>query len=104
MKLVGVCACPAGIAHTYMAAENLERAAKKRGYEVKIETNGSAGVENRLTEEDIQSADYVIVAADTNVEIERFRGKKVLEVSVTDAIRSIKKIFQAIDNDSVDIY
>ena len=86
-RIIGVCACPAGIAHTYMAAENLERQGKKLGFQVKIETNGSGGVENRLREEDIKEADYVIIAADTRVEMERFRGKKLLEVSVTDAVR-----------------
>ena len=59
---------------------------------------------HKLTEEDIQLADYIIVAADTNVETERFRGKKVLEASVTDAIRNVKKIFDAIENGEVDIY
>ena len=75
-RIIGVCACPAGIAHTYMAAENLERQGKKLGFQVKIETNGSGGVENRLREEDIKEADYVIIAADTRVEMERFRGNR----------------------------
>ena len=88
-RIIGVCACPAGIAHTYMAAENLERQGKKLGFQVKIETNGSGGVENRLREEDIKEADYVIIAADTRVEMERFRGKKLLEVSVRDAVRKV---------------
>lgn len=88
-RIIGVCACPAGIAHTYMAAENLERQGKKLGFQVKIETNGSGGVENRLREEDIKEADYVIIAADTRVEMERFRGKKLLEVSVTDAMEEV---------------
>ena len=90
-RIIGVCACPAGIAHTYMAAENLERQGKKLGFQVKIETNGSGGVENRLREEDIKEADYVIIAADTRVEMERFRGKKLLEVSVTDAVRKVER-------------
>lgn len=104
MKIIGVCACPAGIAHTYMAAENIENFAKKKGYEVKVETNGSGGVENRLTDQDIETADYVIIAADTRVEMERFRGKKLLEVSVTDAVRKVSKIFEKIENDDVNIY
>ncbi|MFQ6794384.1 MAG: PTS fructose transporter subunit IIB [Thomasclavelia sp.] len=103
-KIIGVCACPAGIAHTYMAAENLENYAKKKGYEVKIETNGSAGVENRLTEEDILAADVVIIAADTNVEMERFRGKPLLEVSVSTAVRKVEKIFETIENGDISIY
>ncbi|MGX6979300.1 PTS fructose transporter subunit IIB [Vagococcus elongatus] len=103
-KIIGVCACPAGIAHTYMAAENLENLAKKRGYQVKIETNGSSGVENSLTDKDIIEADYVIIAADTRVEMERFRGKKLIEVSVSDAIRDGEKIFSQLDADKLDIY
>lgn len=97
MKIIGVCACPAGIAHTYMAAENLERQGKKLGYKVKIETNGSGGVENRLSEEDIKEADYVIIAADTRVEMERFRGKKLLEVSVTDAVRKVESVYEKLN-------
>lgn len=97
MKIIGVCACPAGIAHTYMAAENLERQGKKLGYKVKIETNGSGGVENRLNGEDIKEADYVIIAADTRVEMERFRGKKLLEVSVTDAVRKVESVYEKLN-------
>lgn len=103
-KIIGVCACPAGIAHTYMAAENLETYAKKKGYAVKIETNGSAGVENRLSEEDIKEADVVIIAADTKVEMERFKGKALIEVSVSDAVRKVEMIFTKIENDEVGIY
>lgn len=100
-KVIGVCACPAGIAHTYMAAESLERFAKKLGFNVKIETNGSAGVENRLTDQDINEADYVIIAADTKVEMERFRGKALLECSVSDAIRKVDDIFKKIEKDEL---
>ena len=103
-KIIGVCACPAGIAHTYLAAENLENLAKKRGYIAKVETNGSSGVENRLTNEDISEADFVIIAADTKVEMERFRGKKLIEVSVTDAIRKGEDIFNRADNDQINVY
>ena len=102
-RIVGVCACPAGIAHTYMAAENLERQGKKLGFQVKIETNGSGGVENRLREEDIKEADYVIIAADTRVEMERFRGKKLLEVSVTDAVRKVESVYEKL-NDALKEY
>lgn len=103
-KIVGVTACPAGIAHTYMAAESLERAAKSLGYEVKIETNGASGVENRLTEEDINQADAVIIAADMNVEMERFRGKPLIEVSVSEAIRNATKILNKVKNGELEIY
>ena len=102
-RIIGVCACPAGIAHTYMAAENLERQGKKLGYDVKIETNGSGGVENRLNEEDIKGADYVIIAADTRVEMERFRGKKLIEVSVTDAVRKVESVYEKL-NESLKEY
>ena len=102
-RIIGVCACPAGIAHTYMAAENLERHGKKLGFQVKIETNGSGGVENRLREEDIKEADYVIIAADTRVEMERFRGKKLLEVSVTDAVRKVESVYEKL-NDALKEY
>ncbi|WP_028273454.1 PTS fructose transporter subunit IIB [Atopococcus tabaci] len=103
-KVIGVCACPAGIAHTYMAAENLETVAKQKGYEAKIETNGSSGVENPLTIEDISQAEFVIIAADTRVEMERFRGKKLIEVSVTDAIRNAEKIFNEVEQGRVSEY
>ena len=102
-RIIGVCACPAGIAHTYMAAENLERQGKKLGFQVKIETNGSGGVENRLREEDIKEADYVIIAEDTRVEMERFRGKKLLEVSVTDAVRKVESVYEKL-NDALKEY
>lgn len=102
-RIIGVCACPAGIAHTYMAAENLERQGKKLGFQVKIETNGSGGVENRLREEDIKETDYVIIAADTRVEMERFRGKKLLEVSVTDAVRKVESVYEKL-NDALKEY
>ena len=102
-RIIGVCACPAGIAHTYMAAENLERQGKKLGFQVKIETNGSGGVQNRLCEEDIKEADYVIIAADTRVEMERFRGKKLLQVSVTDAVRKVESVYEKL-NDALKEY
>lgn len=103
-KLVGVAACPAGIAHTYIAAETLIKFGKQNGYEVKIETNGAGGVENRLTEEDIEEAEAVIVAADTMVEMERFRGKPVLIVSSSDAIHRGAQVIEQIMAGEADIY
>ncbi|MBC8587298.1 PTS fructose transporter subunit IIB [Tissierellaceae bacterium BX21] len=103
-KIIGVCACPAGIAHTYMAAESLERYGRKLGYEVKIETNGAGGVENRLDEDDIKNADFVIIAADTSVETERFIGKPLIETSVSEAVRNAANIFEKIANKDVEIY
>ncbi len=87
MKILGVTACPTGIAHTYMAAEAIEEAAKEKGYEVKVETRGSVGVENELTQEEIDSADAIILACDTSVPMERFAGKKMISVSVSEALK-----------------
>lgn len=103
-KLVGVAACPAGIAHTYIAAETLIKFGKKNGYEVKMETNGAGGVENRLTRQDIEEADAVIVAADTRVELERFRGKLVLFVSSADAIHRGASVIQMIVDGKAEAY
>ena len=85
-KILAVTACPTGIAHTYMAAEKLNERAKERGIALKVETNGSSGVKNRLTAEDIASADAIIVAADTKVEMSRFDGKPVIQTAVGKAI------------------
>ena len=103
-KVIAVASCPAGIAHTYIAAESLEKAGKKHGYTVKVETDGAGGTMNKLTEEDITEAAAVIVAADTNVPMERFRGKPVLNISTGDAIRSADKCFQLIEEGKVEIY
>lgn len=75
-KYIGITACPTGIAHTYMAAEKLEETAKEAGDQIKVETQGSIGVENELTAEDIREADAVIIAADTEVDLFRFDGKR----------------------------
>lgn len=87
-KIIAVTACAAGIAHTYMAAESLEKAAKKTGYKIKVETQGSIGAENVLTEKDIEEADVVIIAADINIDLMRFTGKRVLSVKSIDAIKA----------------
>ncbi|MCH4827920.1 PTS fructose transporter subunit IIABC [Planococcus halocryophilus] len=85
-KILAVTACPTGIAHTYMAAEKLNERAKELGISIKVETNGSSGVKNRLTAEDIAGADAIIVAADTKVEMSRFDGKPVIQTAVGKAI------------------
>lgn len=90
MKFVAVTACPTGIAHTYMAAEALQIASKEMNIEIKVETRGSVGAENPLSDEDIKNADAVIVAADTSTPMERFAGKKVVQVSVKEAIKDAK--------------
>ncbi|ASK61449.1 PTS fructose transporter subunit IIA [Virgibacillus phasianinus] len=85
-KILAVTACPTGIAHTYMAAEKLSETAKEMGISIKVETNGSSGVKNRLTDEEIAEADAIIVAADTKVEMTRFAGKPVIQTGVGKAI------------------
>lgn len=85
-KIVAVTACAAGIAHTYMAAESIEQAAKKKGYEVKVETNGAIGAENELTNEDIDNTDLVIVASDIKIDPIRFTGKPLYVTDSNDAI------------------
>jgi PTS system fructose-specific IIC component len=87
MKLVAVTSCPTGIAHTYMAAEALQMAAKKMGHEIKVETQGSVGAENVITEQDVREAQAVILAIDTKVDKTRFAGKPIVEVAVKDAIK-----------------
>jgi fructose-specific phosphotransferase system IIB component len=93
MKIVAVTACPTGIAHTYMAAEKLEKTAKALGHQIKVETQGAMGIENELTATDIKAADAVIFAVDIQVEQrERFDGKKVVQVPVQDAIKDPKGV------------
>lgn len=93
MRIVAVTACPTGIAHTYMAAEKLERAARKLGHEIRVETQGSMGIENALSTEDIGRADVVLLAAGIAVrDRERFEGKRVVEVSVAEAIRNAEGV------------
>lgn len=93
MKIVGISACTVGIAHTYLAQQKLEDAAKKAGDEVKIETQGTVGVENKLTSEEIAAADIVILAVDVKISgEERFKGKKVIKVSTETAIKSPNKL------------
>lgn len=87
MKILAVTACPTGIAHTFMAAEAIEEAAKKKGHSIKVETRGSIGAENELTADEIAEADAIILACDTAVPLDRFNGKKVLQVSVSDALK-----------------
>jgi fructose PTS system EIIBC or EIIC component len=94
MKVLGVTACPTGIAHTYMAAEAIEQAAKRLGFEVKVETRGSVGVENELTADDIANADVIVLACDTTVPTDRFIGKKVISVGVSDAIKRATEIIE----------
>lgn len=103
-RVLAVTACPTGIAHTYLAAEALEKAGREMGISVKVETNGSAGVKNRLTEQEIEQADGIIVAADKNVETARFAGKKVLFVPVSDGIHKPQQLLEQIESGTVAVY
>jgi len=94
-KIVGVTSCPTGIAHTFMAAEGVQRGAEALGYEVKVETQGSVGSQNTLTAEDVRAADLVIIAADTNVDMSRFVGKRVYETSTKAAINDGEAVVKA---------
>lgn len=102
-KLVAITSCPTGIAHTYMAAEALEKTAKEMGYTIKVETQGSAGAENKLTEQEIAEAHAVIIASTTNVSKERFEGKTIIEVGINEAMKNTKSLIQrAIDSNRND--
>ncbi len=103
-KVLAVTACPTGIAHTYMAAEALEKEGKKLGIPVKAETNGSGGAKNILTDEEIASCDGIIVAADKNVETARFDGKPVLFVKVADGIHKPAELIQKIESGEVPVH
>lgn len=94
--IVGVTACPTGIAHTYMAADAIKQKAEELGYNVKVETNGSAGVKNPLTNEDIERAAGVIIAADTNVPMARFDGKNVVEAPVADGMKRPDELIEQV--------
>lgn len=98
MKIVGVTSCATGIAHTYIAKEKLETAARSLGHEVKIEAQGSIGIEDELTKSDISGADVVIIAADVSIDKKRFEGKPVVSVPVSTVMKSpvgfIQKIVQ----------
>lgn len=94
MKIVAVTACPTGIAHTYMAAESLEKTAKTLGHQIKVETQGAMGIENELSSSDIASADAVVFAVDIEVEQrDRFNGKTIIQVPVQQALKDPGAIF-----------
>ncbi|WP_019586440.1 PTS fructose-like transporter subunit IIB [Deinococcus apachensis] len=94
LSIVGITACPTGIAHTFMAAEGLENGAKALGYRAKVETQGSVGAGNQLTPQDIAEADLVVIAADTNVDLSRFRGKRVFQTGTKPAIQNGQALVQ----------
>lgn len=94
INILAVTACPTGIAHTYMAAENLEKAAQEKNCNIKVETRGSGGTKNAITDDEIQKADFVIIAADTNVPLDRFDGIKLIETSVSEGISKADKLIE----------
>ena len=97
MKLIAVTACPTGIAHTYMAAEQLRKTAQKLGHTIKVETQGAMGIENELSENDIAQAQGAILAADIEIEgRERFNGVKIIQVPVQEAIKNPTGVFARI--------
>ena len=103
-RILAVTACPTGIAHTYMAAEGLEKAAKAKGCFIKVETRGSGGAKNVLTAEEIKNADCIIVAADTKVPMDRFNGKNLIEVQVSDGISKADKLIEQAMSGNVPVY
>ena len=103
-KILAVTSCPTGIAHTYMAAEGIEKAAKAKNCFIKVETRGSGGAKNVLTDEEISDADCIIVAADAQVPMERFDGKKVIECQVSDGISKADKLVEQAISGNVPVY
>lgn len=104
MKLLAITSCPNGIAHTYMAAENLQKAADKLGIEMKVETQGSIGVENQFTDDDIRQADGIIIAADKSVDKSRFVGKKLIAVGVQEGIRNPEALIKRMIRGEAPVY
>ncbi len=103
-RVLAVTACPTGIAHTYMAAEALEKAGKKLGITIKVETNGSGGVKNALTADEIAACDGIIIAADKSVEMSRFDGKKLISTKVSDGIKIPEELINRIISGDAPVY
>lgn len=96
MKILAITACTAGIAHTYIAKEKLEQAAGELGDAIKVETQGSIGVENELTAEEIRDADVILISADIRVNKDRFRGKPVVDIPISMVMKSPKGVLNKI--------
>jgi fructose-specific PTS system IIB-like component len=97
MKILAVTACPSGVAHTYMAAEALERAAKAKDIEIKVETQGSIGIENTITENDLKGTDAVILTKDMGIKnAERFNGLPIVKVAISDAVKKADQILEKV--------
>ena len=98
MKIVAVCACIMGVAHTYMAAESIQKAAEAAGHEIKVETQGATGFDNKITADEVANASAVILTTDIPIrERERFAGKKIFNVSTTAMIKNSTKIIEAVE-------
>ncbi|MFZ5968108.1 MAG: PTS fructose-like transporter subunit IIB [Bacillota bacterium] len=100
MKIIAVTACPTGVAHTYLAAEALEKAAKQLGHQIKVETQGSIGIENEIKKKDVENADVAILTKDMAIKNrERFNGLTIVEVSIGDAIKKAGAILKKVEED-----
>lgn len=103
-EILCITSCPTGIAHTYMAAEALEKAGKETNHKIKVETQGQSGVKNHLTKEEIENAKAIIIAADTNVNLSRFNGKKIIKVGVAEGIHKPKELIEKALSEDIPIY
>ena len=103
-EILAITSCPTGIAHTYMAAEALEKMGEQLGHKVKVETHGSSGVKNKFTNEEIKNAKAVIIAADTKVDLSRFDGKKLIKTKVAEGINKPKELIEYVLSDKANVY
>lgn len=103
-EILAITSCPTGIAHTYMAAEALEKMGEQLGHKVKVETHGSSGVKNKFTKEEIKNAKAVIIAADTKIDLSRFDGKKLIKAKVADGINRPQELIERVLSSDAKIY
>ena len=103
-EILAITACPTGIAHTYMAAESLEKMGEELGHKVKVETHGQSGIKNKFTKDEIKNAKAIIIAADTKVDLSRFDGKKLIKAKVADGINKPKELIENVLSDNAKVY
>ncbi len=103
-EILAITACPTGIAHTYMAAESLEKMGEELGHKVKVETHGQSGIKNKFTKDEIRNAKAIIIAADTKVDLSRFDGKKLIKAKVADGINKPKELIENVLSDNAKVY
>lgn len=103
-EILAITACPTGIAHTYMAAEALEKMGEQLGHRIKVETHGSSGVKNKFTKEEIKNAKGIIIAADTKIDLARFDGKKIIKAKVADGINKPKELIENVLSSKASVY